>query len=301
VTLVAFVGPSISREETESFGAIALGPARQGDVWRALERKPAAIALIDGLFETAPSVWHRELLSAIDEGVAVFGASSMGALRAAELDRHGMVGVGTVHRWVKEGIVRDDAEVALLHADAESAFRPLTVPLVQVRAVALAAVERRLLSSSEARALVFAAERIHYQDRRWPSVFASLRWPAEARERFAQFVPTVADVKLEDARECLRLAGEYASVAPPAAPRASIATSWERRARLDRGQVEKLANRPDAGALELLGAQSIVAESFARAFGVEPAAAFTHAQRLVPDGPSPDECLLRGARLRGRR
>ena len=107
-------------------------PARQGDVWRALRLRPRAIALIDGVFEAQPSVWHREILDALDAGVPVLGGASMGALRAAELCGLGMKGAGRIFRWYRDGIVIDDAEVALLHAGAEHAWRALTVPQVNV-------------------------------------------------------------------------------------------------------------------------------------------------------------------------
>ena len=58
--------------------------------------RPRAIGLIDGVFLDVPAVWHRELLWALSEGVHVFGAASMGALRAAELAPFGMRGVGTI-------------------------------------------------------------------------------------------------------------------------------------------------------------------------------------------------------------
>ena len=44
-----------------------------------------AIGIIDGYFERVPSVWHKEILWAMAEGIHVFGSASMGALRAAEL------------------------------------------------------------------------------------------------------------------------------------------------------------------------------------------------------------------------
>ena len=40
----------------------------------------------DGVFHTERSIWHRELLEAVACGIHVIGASSMGALRAAELE-----------------------------------------------------------------------------------------------------------------------------------------------------------------------------------------------------------------------
>ena len=74
-----------------------MAPARQGDIWRAVRaHRPVAIGLIDGVFFHEPAVWHREILWALAEGVHVFGAASMGALRAAELEPFGMRGVGRV-------------------------------------------------------------------------------------------------------------------------------------------------------------------------------------------------------------
>ena len=44
---------------------------------------------------------HREILAAVRKGVRVVGASSMGALRAAEMDTLGMTGIGEVYRMYK--------------------------------------------------------------------------------------------------------------------------------------------------------------------------------------------------------
>src|SRR5260370_27569712 len=152
--LVVFLGPSLPRAEaTGLVGARLLPPARQGDVWRALALLPKAICLIDGLFESTPSVWHREILDALGSGVAVFGAASLGALRAAELHRLGMVGVGEIFAAYARGEWLDDSEVALLHADAENDYRPLTVPLVNGRHRANRAAALAVLSLVQARAL----------------------------------------------------------------------------------------------------------------------------------------------------
>jgi hypothetical protein len=145
--IAVFLGPSLPAREARRLlpDARVFPPARQGDVWRALARRPRAIALIDGVFESEPSVWHREILDALDAGVPVIGAASMGALRAAELAGQGMRGVGRIYRWYRDGVVRDDAEVALLHADAEHGYQPLTVPLVNVRWAAEVARRRGVL------------------------------------------------------------------------------------------------------------------------------------------------------------
>jgi YcaO-like protein with predicted kinase domain len=43
-----------------------------------------------GIAVTTPTVWHKEILLALEHGVAVYGAASIGALRAGELDVFGM-------------------------------------------------------------------------------------------------------------------------------------------------------------------------------------------------------------------
>ena len=60
-------------------------PSAQGDVYRVAQERPSAIGIVDGYFEGVLSVWHKEILWAMAEGIHVFGSASMGALRAAEL------------------------------------------------------------------------------------------------------------------------------------------------------------------------------------------------------------------------
>jgi hypothetical protein len=281
--VVAFLGPSLPAAEARRIAPCrVLPPARTGDVLAVLPARPLAIALVDGLFDTTPSVWHRELLAALDAGVAVFGGASMGALRAAELGAYGVVGVGAIHRAYASGAIDDDAEVALLHGDADHAFRPLTVPLVSVRTAAKAARAERLLSAREARAVVAAAAAIHYTARTWPRVLAVLR-PA-ARARLEAFLPRAPDPKADDARACIAAAAAFARArragAPAPAPPALPESSHARRARLSHARalvpggdvsagevVAALAARPDAGRLAADGLRRALAAAFARSLG----------------------------------
>ncbi|OYW12122.1 MAG: hypothetical protein B7X34_02220, partial [Acidobacteriia bacterium 12-62-4] len=75
-----------------------------------------------GYFEQRLSVWHKEILWAMEAGIAVYGASSMGALRAAELAAYGMRGVGAIFEKFHSGEWLDDDEVAVSHATAEFDF-----------------------------------------------------------------------------------------------------------------------------------------------------------------------------------
>lgn len=292
-TLIAFLGPSLPRAEVPR-GVEVRPPARRGDVLAALERGPAAIALIDGVFEASPSVWHRELLLAIERGVAVFGASSMGALRAAELDVEGMIGVGTVYGWFRDGRIEDDAEVALLHADAEHGFRALTLPLVNVRHAAAQARAAKVLQAGEARALIAAASGCFYADRSWARVLETVSWRASTRARWAAFAAQgLEDLKARDARECLDTAlsfvrsGGRLPVRPP-----SPESSWSRWLAL-----ESVAGSGTAADTERVLARKTLA-GLARAYGLDriwphawteealAAEVLDAAVRLLPDGPS---------------
>ena len=121
--IVVFLGPSLPPGEARrTLPARYLPPARCGDVLRIRRLKPRAIALIDGLFETTAAVWHKEILLALEDGIAVLGASSMGALRAAELEPYGMTGVGAIFEAFRDGVYTDDDDVALLHGSASAGY-----------------------------------------------------------------------------------------------------------------------------------------------------------------------------------
>jgi hypothetical protein len=174
--VVIFAGPSLSASEGQrELDALYLPPAAQGDLYRAARDKPVAIGLIDGYFERVPSVSHKEILWAMKEGVHVFGAASMGALRAAELVAFGMEGVGEIYEAFARGEFEDDDEVAVVHAAAEQGYRPLSEAMVNVRAT-LRAAEQAGVVSQEARGILeaFAKGRFH-ADRHWPALLAKAR------------------------------------------------------------------------------------------------------------------------------
>ena len=115
--LIVFLGASLPAGEARRLVSChVLPPARQGDVWRVLALRPRAIVLVDGLGGGQPAVWHQELLAALEAGVALYGGAGLGALRAAELAAQGMVGVGQIFEWYRDGVLVDDSEVAQRYA-----------------------------------------------------------------------------------------------------------------------------------------------------------------------------------------
>jgi len=165
---VVFAGPSLPPSARPSLAGFCWRPpARQGDVYRAALERPVAIGLVDGYFETVPGVWHKEILWALSEGIHVFGSSSVGALRAAELAEFGMRGVGRVFEDFRDGVLQDDDEVALLHAPAELDYAPLTEAMVNMRATVARAVRDGVVGGQAADALLRAAKSLFYKERTW--------------------------------------------------------------------------------------------------------------------------------------
>jgi hypothetical protein len=166
MTIHVFVGPTLGREEVLArLDAVVSGPAAFGDVYRAARQGPSAIALVDGYFERVPATWHKEILWAMSEGVHVFGASSMGALRAAELCDFGMVGVGAIFEAFRDGVLEDDDEVAVAHGQADSGFLPGSDAMVNIRATLRRAAEEGVLSAAAAADLTALAKRTFYAQR----------------------------------------------------------------------------------------------------------------------------------------
>ena len=134
MSIFVFVGPTLGVEEARTIlDATYLPPASQGDVFRLVATHDARIVgIIDGHFQEVPSVWHKELLWAMSQGVHVLGAASMGALRAAELAAFGMVGEGRIFEAYRTGVLEpydapfeDDDEVAVVYAPAELGLWPV--------------------------------------------------------------------------------------------------------------------------------------------------------------------------------
>ncbi len=229
MTVCVFLGPTLGRAEAAAtLDAVLLPPARRGDVVAAArDRGATTIALVDGYFEQAPAVWHKEILWALSEGVAVFGAASMGALRAAELAQFGMIGVGRIFEAYRDGRFapfedpfEDDDEVAVVHGPAETDYAG-TLALVDARATLARAAAEGVIDAAAMRAVAAAGKALFYKGRTWPAILAAARAQgveSGALDRLAAALPAIAVAqKRADALALLALlaAGGAAAATPP--------------------------------------------------------------------------------------
>jgi hypothetical protein len=207
--VVVFLGPSLEVESAkELLDAEYRPPAARGDIFKAVREGARIIGLIDGVFFQDCAVAHREILFALEAGVKVLGASSMGALRASELDLYGMVGIGRIYEQYKSGALVSDDEVALLF-DPET-LEPLSEPLVNIRYNLELAEERGILNKEVKEEILRVAQSLYYPERDYEWIIST----AEAKLKvdlgqLKQFLSEERrDLKREDAIAALKLIKE---------------------------------------------------------------------------------------------
>jgi hypothetical protein len=210
VSVYVFTGPTISPAEARAeLEAVYLPPGAEGDVYRAALKRPQAIGIIDGYFQSTPTVRHKEILWAMSRGIHVFGSSSIGALRAAELAVFGMEGVGTIFELYRDGVLEDDDEVAVAHGPPETGFLAGSEAMVNIRQTLRKAELVGIISKELGTVLEKIGKDLFYADRNYSVLLRCAseyrQWEAELA-RFQQWLPTgQINQKREDALTMLRV------------------------------------------------------------------------------------------------
>lgn len=175
MTAIVFAGPSLSGVAVPADEGYDLAPpAKCGDVMRAVRAGRKVIGLIDGVFESVPAVWHKEILFALAAGCRVLGAASMGALRAAECQSFGMIGIGRIFEDYRSGRRTADADVALVHGPAEVNYLPVTVALVDVDDSIERMLAAGVIAPRFAETLSDLARQTHFKSRTWEGLLSGL-------------------------------------------------------------------------------------------------------------------------------
>jgi hypothetical protein len=210
--VVVFLGPSLPEAKArEILDADYRPPAKRGDIFKAAKEGAKVICLIDGVFFQECSVAHKEVLNALNYGVKVIGGSSMGALRASELDVYGMEGVGEVYEAYKRKELVSDDEVALIF-DPFS-FEPLSEPLVNIRHNLEIAMKKKVIDEESHRILLQTAVSIYFPERTYDKVINACKnlVNIETLKRFKSFIDIDrSDIKKEDATKAIMRARELA-------------------------------------------------------------------------------------------
>jgi hypothetical protein len=216
---IVYLGPSLPRPDAQAAlpGCDLRNPIRRGDLYRDRMDGGSVFVIIDGVFLQEPAVPPREILDVLEDGAVIVGASSMGALRAAECWPAGMRGVGTIYRLYRRGALQSDDEVILIYSYDGSGYQARSVPLINVRYALSRAFRKGRLDLPAAELIVASAQRLHFSERCWPVILSNAGVLDPNGE--LQTLLSSLDLKRKDAARCLRAVARWLTDAPDLAQR----------------------------------------------------------------------------------
>ena len=209
VKIIIYAGLSVPFDEakeildsSEDIEVIYKRPIQRGDLAQALKENPDIIGIIDGVFHQNSAVGHKEILNAMKKGIKIYGASSMGALRASELDTLGMEGIGYVYEQYATGEVDSDDDVAVM-LDSET-LEALSEPLINMKYVFTNAVAENIITEEEKDELLTIAKETFYPKRNYAQTLAKSSLDNESKGKLIDFIRTSDDIKKEDGKNLLK-------------------------------------------------------------------------------------------------
>jgi hypothetical protein len=180
---IIFLGPSLNHEKAKKiFDADYRPPARKGDFLQLtadFDLTKMLVGFVDGVFlqdypPTPIEVYHLIRKS----GVLLVGAASLGALRAVELEKFGMVGIGKIFQLYKTGKLNADDEVAVTFAP-EGDYLLQSEAMVDIRYNLYLAQKNKVISENTKHVLVRLAKEIYFPNRKYTYILeeAKNRYP----------------------------------------------------------------------------------------------------------------------------
>lgn len=208
VKVIIYTGLSIPFSEAkeildshDDIEVIYKKPIKRGDLGCDIKENPDIIGIIDGVFHQSSAVGHREILGVMKNGVKVYGASSMGALRASELDVLGMEGIGYCYKEYASGNVTSDDDVAVM-LDSET-LEAISVPLISMNYVFTNAVDKNIITQEEKDELIKITKETYYPQRNYAQTLSQSSLDADKKGKLIDFIRTSKDIKKEDAKALL--------------------------------------------------------------------------------------------------
>jgi len=175
---VIFLGPSLSHEKARKIFAEAdyRPPAKKGDFLRlAADPDAKMVGFVDGVFlQDYPPTPIEVYQLARKEGMLLAGAASLGALRAVELEKFGMIGIGKIFQLYKSGKIDADDEVAVTFAP-EGDYRLQSEAMIDIRYNLFLAHKKGVMSRQAKRALVRVAKGLYFPHRNYSNIVEETR------------------------------------------------------------------------------------------------------------------------------
>ncbi|MEM2001467.1 MAG: TfuA-like protein, partial [Candidatus Methanomethylicaceae archaeon] len=84
------------------------------------------------------------------------------------LDLYGMIGVGNIYRWYKQGVISADDEVAVVFHP--NTYQPLSEPLVNIRATLELLISRGMISKADGEIIIESAKETPFHLRNYSRI-----------------------------------------------------------------------------------------------------------------------------------
>lgn len=214
---VIFLGPTLSIEKAkEILDADYRLPAKKGDLLQLIPSQVRFVGLVDGYFLQDYPPTPIEVYNLLrKKNVKVFGSSSLGALRAVELKKFGMIGVGKIFSLYLNGVIDSDDEVAVTFTEY-TGYK--SEALIDIRYNLFLAYKNHLIDKNTKEIILAIAKRTYFPYRTYGDILDKSKqvFPQGKRqiEDFEEFVlKKRISLKEQDAIELLTSIKNMASIA----------------------------------------------------------------------------------------
>ena len=172
-----FLGPSLSKERAkEILEAEYRMPAKKGDFLRLQNTtgERILVGLIDGVFLHNYPPTPIEVYQLIkNKNFVVIGAASLGALRAVELEKFGMIGIGKIFELYKKGVIDSDDEVAVTFTEEE--YKLQSEAMIDIRFNLFLAQRRGVIDENTKRLIARVAKNVYFPYRNYCDIIELAR------------------------------------------------------------------------------------------------------------------------------
>lgn len=169
-----YAGLSIRPDQIKKYfpKAAVAEPIKRHDLLRDVKSKYNVVVIIDGYFDQNLSVSCSEVIDALRVGIRVYGSSSMGAYRAAELSDFGMVGHGEVYNYIKSNkLFRDDYLAQVLIKNRHNEITPITQAFIDYHYE----LEKLKISERDKKWLHKTYKKLHYRERNYRNLSHAIK------------------------------------------------------------------------------------------------------------------------------
>jgi hypothetical protein len=165
------------------------GPIKRSDLLADIAERVNIVGIIDGEFQQSFAVSPTNIRDALRHGLKIYGSSSMGAMRAAELDCCGMIGCGKIYETIKATPYFKDDHLGQVFNPGTYASHVAFVDL----ALGLEQLYRDgSVTSKDMRTLRRHYEALHFSERSMAELKARLRKPGPQQARLLRVLDTVS-------------------------------------------------------------------------------------------------------------